>query len=200
MSRFTIYYVHGANSSDVSFNYIKQSVKNKSLATNYSSVNSFYANLDDMKIQLDTVKGKVFIIGHSLGGIYALHLAQHLGERFEGAITLSTPFNGSKHAASLSVLYPWVKFYKEISPGGKPMVESHDIWKTLNPDCWLQIVSTKGKVPYINEDNDGVVTLETMSYYDSMPKRQVETNHYDILQHPDTVKIINNRINNTIVN
>lgn len=190
MGSFSIYYIHGANSSDRSFNYLRQNIKQKHICANYSTVNSFYASIEDMKKQLDSINDPIFIVGHSLGGIYALHLSKHLGNRFLGAVTLSTPFAGSKHASSLSIMYPWITFYKEISPTGGPVVESQKIWNEHQPKNWTQIVSTKGRVPIVKEDNDGVVTIESMEHHASMPKQHIEVNHYEVLQDPKTLEII----------
>lgn len=190
MGSYYIYYIHGANSSDKSFNYLRQNIKHKDVCANYSTINSFNTSIEEMKKQVDGITKPIFIIGHSLGGIYALHLSQYLGPRFLGAVTLSTPYGGSKHASSLSMLYPWVTFYKEVSPTGNPITESQKIWVESQPKNWVQIVSTKGRVPIVNEDNDGIVTIESMEYHQSMQKEHVEVNHYEILQDPKTLEII----------
>lgn len=190
MGSYCLYYIHGANASDTSFNYIRQNLKQKDFCANYSSINNFYVNLEEMKQQVDAIDKPIFMICHSLGGIYALHLSEYLKDRCLGAITLSTPYGGSKHASSLSMLYPWVKLYKEVSPTGKPIVNGQKIWVEQRPSNWTQIVSTKGHVPIVNEDNDGVVTIESMSYHEDMNKVRIEVNHYEVVQDPQVLKII----------
>ena len=81
-------YIHGANATSESFNYIKSKLGN-GIDVNYDSRNGFENNLADMQVQLKGHSDLVFI-AHSLGGIYSLHLANALPDAVKGAVTLST--------------------------------------------------------------------------------------------------------------
>ena len=86
----TLVYIHGASATGESFNYIREKLRGSSVVINYDSRNGFQNNLDSMKEQLKDIKD-MFFIAHSLGGIYALHIANHYPEQVLGAVTLSTP-------------------------------------------------------------------------------------------------------------
>ena len=73
-------YIHGASATSESFNYIRKQIKGKTLLINYDSRNGFEKNLEIMKELLSAQKD-MFFICHSLGGIYALHLAQEFPDQ-----------------------------------------------------------------------------------------------------------------------
>jgi predicted alpha/beta hydrolase family esterase len=83
-------YIHGANATSESFNYIKSKLGD-GLDINYDSRNGFENNLKDMQSTLQAHKDLVFV-AHSLGGIYSLHLANSMPNAVKGAVTLSTPY------------------------------------------------------------------------------------------------------------
>ena len=64
----------------LSFNYIRKQIKGKELLINYDSRNGFEKNLEIMKELLSAQKD-MFFICHSLGGIYALHLAANFSNQ-----------------------------------------------------------------------------------------------------------------------
>lgn len=184
----TIVFIHGANQSQLCWNYIRSQLPNyKTILIDYSSYNKFYNNLDDMINKLKDV-GPVFIVGHSLGGIYALHLLEHVN--VVGAISISTPFGGSWTA-------DWAKFlvryqlFRDVGVRSKPIVEAQKI-KINVP--WTQVISTKGNVPYHNGINDGVVTIDSMRLMQSqMECIELEYNHYEVIVTPEIVDIIKTR-------
>ena len=45
-------------------------------------------------------------------------------------------------------------------------------------------------VPWIPMNNDGVVTIKSQECIDAMQKVELYTNHYEVLIHPDTVRIL----------
>ena len=73
----TLVYIHGASATGESFNYIREHIGGNDMVINYDSRNGFENNLKSMEEQLRPMKD-VFFIGHSLGGIYAIHLANTL--------------------------------------------------------------------------------------------------------------------------
>ena len=79
-------YIHGANATSESFNYIRSKLGN-GIDINYDSRNGFENNLKDMQLVLDGCKDIVFV-AHSLGGIYSLHLANSIPTAVKGAVTL----------------------------------------------------------------------------------------------------------------
>lgn len=159
------------------------------MTVDYSCSNGFYENLEDIKKVVDTIKGSIIIIGHSLGGIYAMHLAEYLGDRCQHVISLSTPFGGSGLADWAKLLYPYHKLFKDVGHRSKPIIESKKIWSQLSIN-WLQVVTVSGNAPWIPSQNDGVITVKSQCCLDTMPQVSMTCNHYEILIHPDTVTIL----------
>ena len=123
----TIVYIHGASATSDSFNYIRQSIGRQSdVVINYDSRNGFEKNLKDIKDILDSEE-KVFFIAHSLGGIYALHLADFFPNKILGAVTLSTPYGGAEIADVAKYFLPYSRLLKDIGPNSWAMKHSRNI-------------------------------------------------------------------------
>ena len=78
----------------LSFQYLRSLTcfKNE-LVVEYDTSNKFKDNLEMLSNDIAKVRGPYFMIGHSLGGLYALHLTKHVN--VAGAVSISTPFAGS---------------------------------------------------------------------------------------------------------
>jgi pimeloyl-ACP methyl ester carboxylesterase len=189
-----IVYIHGASASAESFNYIRQFVRDHievpDVSFEYDSADGFEENLEKMKGRLDDQE-RLFFVSHSLGGIYALHLANHYNDRTVGGVSLSTPYGGSKQADFAKYFLPFSKLMKDIGTMSEPMLTAK---KLPMPPNWTQIVSSRGDSPWINEPNDGVVTIESMKYRDDFELIELEVNHYEVVLSPKTVEIILERI------
>jgi len=186
-----VVYIHGASATAESFNYIRDHIKEKDIAIEYDSANGFENNLKEMQLVIQKYKDVVFIC-HSLGGIYALHLANSFPERIKGAITLSTPYGGAEVADYAKYFLPFSRLMRDIGPGSWPMKTAKNI-KVTHP--WLNIVSTSGKSPWMNVPNDGVVTIASMKKHsEDMDIIEVEVNHYEIVISNKVVDIIKNRL------
>ena len=90
-------YIHGASATSESFNYIRKQIGGVDIVINYDSRNGFEKNLTAIAEELNNER-QIFFICHSLGGIYALHLADKLKDQVVGAVTLSTPYGGAEIA------------------------------------------------------------------------------------------------------
>ena len=186
-----VVYIHGANATSESFTYIREHVGGKDIALEYSSSNGFYHNLSDMVEELETKSDHLFFIAHSLGGIYALHLADHFKDRTIGGITIATPYGGSKAAELLKLVLPFNRLMKDITPRSCPISEAKQI--TL-PKNWVNIVPVVGHNPWMHEPNDGVVTIASMKYRDDMEFIEIPLNHYEAVISRKTVSIIKDRM------
>jgi pimeloyl-ACP methyl ester carboxylesterase len=171
-----VIWIHGANQSSLSFQYIRQQTNfAKEIFVNYSSMNRFYDNLEHI---VEEVKGRGphFVIGHSLGGLYALHLTQHI--RVLGGVSISTPFRGSSTADWAKYIVPSYPLFKDIGRKSDPITAGNNIKLDIP---WTQIVSTTGSVPYHNGPNDGVVTLASMKHRTDMQHIEVPHTHYETM-------------------
>lgn len=186
-----IIYIHGANATGESFNYIRDHLKHDDeLVIEYSSKNGFENNLSYMKTLLVDYDN-MFFVCHSLGGIYALHLAHHFNQQVLGAVTMSTPYGGSHAADYAKYFLPFSRLLKDIGPNSRPMKLTNAI-KIQHP--WCNIVTTSGESQWMVEPNDGVVTIASMSHRNDMELVTQASNHYEVVISPKTVSTLKNRI------
>ncbi len=182
-------YIHGANATSESFNYIRNKV-GTGIDLNYDSRNGFENNLTDMLTQLADVKDIAFI-AHSLGGIYALHIAAAIPNAVKGAVTLSTPYGGAEVADYAKFFLPFSRLMRDIGPSSWAMKQADKI-KIQHP--WTNIVTVKGQSPFIIAANDGVVTIASQKHHKDMELVPVDYNHYEVVLSDQVIDVINERV------
>ena len=183
-------YIHGANATSESFNYIKSKL-GTGLDLSYDSRNGFENNLKDMQSTLQNYKNLVFV-AHSLGGIYALHLANNMPEVIKGAVTLSTPYGGAEVADYAQYFLPFSRLMRDIGPSSWVMRQASRI-KIQHP--WTNIVTVKGQSPFMHEPNDGVVTIASQRHHTDMELVEVDCNHYEVVLSDAVVRLVKERVN-----
>lgn len=183
-----VVWIHGANQSSACWNYIREKCGfENEILIDYSSLEKFHTNLENMKSKIG--KNPVFLIGHSLGGMYALHLTNHCD--VIGAVSISTPFRGSSAADWAKFIVPQYQLFKEVGRRSKPVLEGDKIKITMP---WTQIVSTTGSVPYLNGPNDGVCTVASMEHRSKeMQCVKVPATHYEVMVSDSVVDIVLDR-------
>ncbi len=186
----TLIYIHGANATPNSFNYIVDYL-GEGVRTSYDSKDGFKANLEKLYQQIHMFD-KIVFIGHSLGGIYAFHLANMIPTQVTHGITLSTPYGGYRMADYARIFIPFNALLNDIGPSSWPIKELDKLENRWN---WCNIVTTSGNIPWFLGPNDGVVTIDSMKHRRDMDLIAMNCNHYDVLQNPATVEIIKDRIN-----
>jgi pimeloyl-ACP methyl ester carboxylesterase len=182
-------YIHGANATAHSFNYIRDRLGADAIDLEYRSSDGFHHNLDAMCERIETERD-LFVVAHSLGGIYALHLANQLPKNINGAVTISTPYGGVGIAEMAKWLLPHSTLLRDIAPSGSIITSAMRL-PLLHP--WCQIVTTRGDAPWIPMTNDGVVTLQSMRARPDMDLIDVDLNHYEVMQSPQVIEIIRSR-------
>lgn len=188
-----IVYIHGASATGDSFNYIRQHLNHPDeIVIEYNSQNGFDRNLEDMKQIVGNVNDVAFVC-HSLGGIYALHLADAFPDQVLGAVTMSTPYGGAESADYAKYFLPFNRLLRDIGPSSAPMKSASRI-RIQHP--WLNIVTTRGDSPWIIQPNDGVVTINSMRHRSEMQFQELYINHYEVVMSPKTVDIIKEFIYN----
>ena len=183
-------YIHGANATSESFNYIKSKLGN-GIDIDYDSRNGFENNLKDMQSTLQDHTDLVFV-AHSLGGIYSLHLANSMPAAVKGAVTLSTPYGGAEVADYVQYFLPFSRLMRDIGPSSWVMRQADKI-KIQHP--WCNVVTVKGHSPFITEPNDGVVTISSQRHHADMELVEVDYNHYEVVLSDKIVDIIQERTN-----
>ncbi len=189
-----IVYIHGASATAESFSYIRQYVRDHTdhpdIALEYDSSQGFANNIKQMYGQLDEAE-RLFFVSHSLGGIYALHLANRYLQTTVGGVSLSTPYGGCRQADFAKYFLPFSRLMKDIGTMSDPMMEAK---RLPAPPNWTNIVSTRGDSPWIHEPNDGVVTIDSMRYREDFKSIDLYVNHYEIVLNNQVVEIIINEI------
>jgi len=186
-----IVYIHGANATSDSFNYIRNYIKGyDEVALEYDSRDGFYNNLEYLEKKMRRIKDAFFVC-HSLGGIYALYLTDRFPSKVIGAVTISTPYGGAEAADYAKYFLPFSKLLQDIGTNSRPIKTANTI-SVQHP--WTQIVTTQGNSPWINEPNDGVVTIKSMKHRQDVEQIEIESNHYEIVINPTCVNLIKNKI------
>lgn len=185
----TLVYIHGANATSESFNYIRSKV-GSGIDINYDSRDGFENNLAAMKLSLMETRNICFV-AHSLGGIYSLHLANQIPAQVLGAITLSTPYGGAEVADYAKYFLPFSRLMRDIGPSSWVMKQADKI-KIQHP--WTNIVTVKGQSPFMLAHNDGVVSVASQKYHEDMELIEVDLNHYEVVLSDKVVVLIQERI------
>jgi pimeloyl-ACP methyl ester carboxylesterase len=183
-------YIHGANATAQSFNYLREHIRGKDMVLEYNCAYGFEDNLKKMQETIKDVKD-IFFICHSMGGIYALHLSNLLPDNVKGAVTLATPYGGSAVAEIAKWVLPYYRLIHDIVPNSKTIKECRAI-KIQHP--WLQVVTISGNVPWLVQPNDGIISIASMRCREDIEQIDVDLNHYEVVVSPQTVKIIKNKI------
>jgi len=183
-----VVWIHGANQTSLSFEYLRSKTQftNESLV-NYSSMNRFQDNLETIVDQIQGT-GPHFVVGHSMGGLYALHLTQYVD--VVGGVSISTPFRGSSTADWAKYIVPNYPLFKDIGRKSDPVKQANQIVLDIP---WAQIVSTAGSVPYHNGPNDGVCTVASMTHRSDMEHISVPHTHYEVVCSNTVADIISER-------
>jgi pimeloyl-ACP methyl ester carboxylesterase len=185
----TLVYIHGASATSESFNYIRSRIGN-GIDVNYDSRNGFENNLNEIIKQLANVKDIAFV-AHSLGGIYALHIANSIPDQVVGAVTLSTPYGGAEVADYVQYFLPFSRLMRDIGPSSWVFKQANKI-KIQHP--WTNVVTVKGQSPFMLAHNDGVVTIASQKHHEDMELIEVDYNHYEVVLAEPVVDIIQERI------
>jgi len=182
-------YIHGANATSESFNYIKSKL-GPGLDLNYDSRHGFENNLKDMQAMLSGHSDLVFV-AHSLGGVYSLYLANLMPTQVKGAVTLSTPYGGAEVADYAKYFLPFSRLMQDIGPNSWVMKQANRI-KIQHP--WTNIVTVKGQSPFILAANDGVVTIASQRHHGDMELVEVDYNHYEVVLSDHVIELIKQRV------
>jgi pimeloyl-ACP methyl ester carboxylesterase len=184
-------YIHGHAASMKCFSFIRKHLgHSKEIFLEYDSNDGFAGNCAAMLERLKNVD-EVFFIAHSVGGIYALHLAHSLENKVLGAVTLSTPYGGSTEAGFLQFFSAFHPILRDVHPYSRPISDGNSL-PILHP--WTAVVTTAGHYPFTIEPNDGVVTLKSMRHRKDLQVIELPLNHNQVLLSERTVEIIRDAI------
>lgn len=182
-------FLHGLNCTGKIFTHLHENLpKHKAHFLDYDSSEPIEAALATIVERLP--KQNFSIISHSLGGILGHLIASRdqTQDLVESLVTISTPFGGSKQASRLRWFYPGFKVLGDLSPSSAIMTEIRK--NPIPTQRFLSIVSTAGHLPFIKDENDGVVTIESQRSIVPSKRVEINSNHFEAVQDPITVSEI----------
>jgi pimeloyl-ACP methyl ester carboxylesterase len=184
-----ILYIHGANSSPLSFNFIKAKLPEH---LGYDVAYDANDHLEDLiELAENHLVDPSHIVAHSLGGIIAVALSHRYPDRVLSVSTLSTPFGGSEAATRASVLFPFNTFLKNIhvlNPTLREIIQTGPKVPTMN------VITSSGGTAFEPRPNDGVVTIESQEAFKGHFQYKIDLNHFEVLQSPVVVKLIEGHV------
>jgi pimeloyl-ACP methyl ester carboxylesterase len=177
----SIVLIHGANQTNTSFEFIRHALPGfRYINIDWSAYTDFQSNLSEM---VSAVKGTgpVYLVGHSMGSIYAAHLSQHVD--CIGGACLSAPWGGSRHADLIKYITPNYPLYKEVGTRSPILKAAREV---KLPGRWTNYITTKGNVPGMGP-NDCVLTIESMEQRSDLFTKYIDATHYEILLSPTLI-------------
>lgn len=190
-----IWFIHGANATAASFNYIKRDLEADKDFDEFSFVDITYDCQEKLPEIVKVLAAsaprdkQLYIVGHSLGGVLGVAISQRikhfdLPASVRGVISLASPFGGSESADYLRWLYPHYPLFKSISTQNRMIVDLKAAGAVVPT---LSLVTTSGNNPLYPTANDGVVTVSSQR---SLPKAayiEMPCNHFEILVNDDAI-------------
>jgi len=181
-----IFAIHGAFSTPRMFSYLKNQ-----LSDHTWHFLDYRDKISDIETIIETAKQhpfskKVHVIGHSMGGLIALALANE--PWVLSVTTVATPLAGldfNLFATYLSRSH----FLSEISQNSKFIKQIHSQQYEVPI---LHIVTTHGYNPYMFEANDGVVSVRSQTKWSCGTTFEISANHSEVLLHEKTVETLTN--------
>jgi pimeloyl-ACP methyl ester carboxylesterase len=187
-----IIFVHGASSTPISFNYIRQNLPiHRGLEFSYDTNVDIQETIEKL-FAFVPENEEVNIIGHSLGGILAVavnYINESAGnhKKIRKCIALSSPLSGSKIASFIKWMYPKYGLFDNISVSN-PLILTIQSRGAIVPT--LNVITSGGEVPLIKEKNDGVVSVASQMSLKNCDLKFLDLNHFEVLLSPKTVEII----------
>lgn len=182
---FPVWYIHGAFASPASFTWLKEQLPQHDVVNvEYSCGGSLSRVLEQVEERANSAKGPFDIIGHSLGGVLGVVLANRC-PNVRKVVTIASPFGGSRIAAFLQFITPG-NFMQDVQPLSPIMLEARQTPRVPV----LSVVTTGGRSPALPEANDGVVTLTSQTALLGPTYVERPVNHFEVLMDSELPKLI----------
>lgn len=179
-----ICFIHGLGATENCFMFLAEQLGYPALIS-YDSSAGLHRSIAEVQRQLPD--GPVTLIGHSLGGLIATHIALNKTNEVQKLITISSPLGGSKAARLLKYFMPTYPVMQDITPLS-PYIRRLQI--APQPCPVLSLASTEGGFPILLEPNDGTVEIDSMRALSYAKQVDIKANHFEILLKRETVQSI----------
>lgn len=177
------WYIHGAGASQQSFAWLRLHLPNSSQCFEYPGDEPVTRVMQRLRSLLAQDGRPAMLIGHSLGGIIAAGCADVAS--VQRIVTICAPFGGVRHADFLSLFMSHPLFNDLRSYG--PVLCHLRANRVAKPH--LAIVGSRG-LPFLHEDNDGVISVASQTALTGPHYRTVDLNHFEVLLSHDVVDLI----------
>lgn len=177
-------FIHGANASKTSWNWAGSKI-NPHRRLTWSMMLDPEVNLEAMEAELPD---RCVVVGHSMGGLYAWHLANRNPGKIVHGISVGTPFGGSIQAGfwkMFNLNVPWLHMLSRMEPWTMQT-------RLLDPAVpWTNVITTHGFDLFGVGANDGVVTVASQQELHNTEKEiTLDYGHNEVLQSPELTKTI----------
>lgn len=185
-----IWYIHGAHATSRSFAWLKRELPDhEHVDIEYVTDRPMANVLSELHKQLEDDGRRISIVGHSLGGVLAVSLAQR-SALVDRIVTMGSPFGGSSLASIMCFFAPNTVM-NEVRPQSKLLT---DVRKKELTTPVLSIVTTGGQSPMIPESNDGVVSVVSQKALYGPRYVERPVNHFEVLLDGETAQLISDFI------
>lgn len=172
----TIVFLHGLNSNYNAFGPLKSRLsQHNCIFVNYNTRYPFKDNLQYFLNVLKHVEAPVFFLAHSLGGIYALHLSEHIPNI--GGTTMASPLGGSVAATWMRHVMPRWLLNQDLSTASEPVLKLQNI---IPETPWIQIVGI----------HDTVVKRESAMAHPTLSYREMDGDHFTVADRKKTIDLV----------
>jgi triacylglycerol esterase/lipase EstA (alpha/beta hydrolase family) len=182
-----VYAIHGAFSSPRIFNYLRYKI-GSGFTWTYLDYQDITSGIQDIIANV-TEQEYCHVIGHSMGGLIALALANQ--SWVKTVTTIATPIGG----IDVNIFQSYItrsRFVTEIASHGDfiSSLKSQKITKPVQ-----HLITTVGFNPFIYEPNDGVVTVRSQKISSFGDTVEMAANHSEVMLDPKTAHCIRHFIN-----
>ena len=174
----TILFLHGANSTSRTFNFIRQGLPDhNSILVNYDSNIPILDTLNDLRRDIKPYSVN-YVVSHSLGGILAVLLSQL--KTLDKIVSISTPYGGSKFADWMKYIPMHTSLFSEIASQSQ-LIKHIKKMRVIPPVFSIVTTSTPNNMPSYWGESDGVVSVESQTSLQNAQYKKYNLNHFETL-------------------
>jgi pimeloyl-ACP methyl ester carboxylesterase len=185
INKSRIFAIHGAYSSPLIFNYLKDKLS-ENYEWDFFDYSDTTGGLNKLVKQVTEQTEPCHVVGHSMGGIIALLLMKK--SWVKTVTTISTPLGGLD-VNIVQTMLSRSDFIRDLMSRGDIV---NQIAQLTSVKPVQHLISTRGFHPWLYEPNDGVVTVRSQKANLIGQVTEVSANHSEIMLSPETAELLQN--------